>query len=325
VNPKTPGNSSSASPTGDLTQEVALATGDSESLMAHQQKMQSRLRAVLQNVATAVDRTEAAAQTLSGSSQQVAAASGATSDSAAAMAAAVEQMSVSMSQVADNTREALDTARQAWQLSENGGHVIEQATSEINSIADTVRNTSATMSALDDSSSRISTVVQVIKEVADQTNLLALNAAIEAARAGESGRGFAVVADEVRKLAERTGKATSEINAMVMRIQQETRNSLSSMEGAVHQVDRGVELAGLAGDAIRQIRGSVDRVVAVVSDIGAGINEQSIASQLIAQRVENVAQSSEENNAAAQQTADSARTLSGLATSLRNTVAQFRI
>jgi methyl-accepting chemotaxis protein len=134
-----------------------------------------------------------------------------------------------------------------------------------------------------------------------------------------------VVADEVRKLAERTGKATSEINAMVMRIQQETRNSLSSMEGAVHQVDRGVELAGLAGDAIRQIRGSVDRVVAVVSDIGAGINEQSIASQLIAQRVENVAQSSEENNAAAQQTADSARTLSGLATSLRNTVAQFRI
>ncbi|MEF8699622.1 MAG: methyl-accepting chemotaxis protein [Candidatus Accumulibacter sp. UW26] len=311
--------------TGDLTQEVALATGDSESLMAHQQKMQSRLRAVLQNVATAVDRTEAAAQTLSGSSQQVAAASGATSDSAAAMAAAVEQMSVSMSQVADNTREALDTARQAWQLSENGGHVIEQATSEINSIADTVRNTSATMSALDDSSSRISTVVQVIKEVADQTNLLALNAAIEAARAGESGRGFAVVADEVRKLAERTGKATSEINAMVMKIQQETRNSLSSMEGAVHQVDRGVELAGLAGDAIRQIRGSVDRVVAVVSGIGAGINEQSIASQLIAQRVENVAQSSEENNAAARQTADSARTLSGLATSLRNTVAQFRI
>jgi hypothetical protein len=114
-------------------------------------------------------------------------------------------------------------------------------------------------------------VVQVIKEVADQTNLLALNAAIEAARAGESGRGFAVVADEVRKLAERTGKATSEINAMVMQIQEETRNSLGSMEAAVQQVDRGVELAGSAGEAIRSIRGSVEQVLAVVNDIGGAI------------------------------------------------------
>jgi len=233
-------------------------------------------------------------------------------------------MSVSISQVAANAREALKTATQASELSASGGGIIEQATMEINRIADSVRHTSSAMSVLDESSSRISTVVQVIKEVADQTNLLALNAAIEAARAGESGRGFAVVADEVRKLAERTGKATSEINAMVMQIQEETRNSLGSMEAAVQQVDRGVELASSAGEAIRSIRRSVDQVLAVVNDIGGAIEEQSIASQQIAQRVEQVAQASEQNNSAAQQTAEAARTLSGLAGGLRNTMASFR-
>ncbi|TXH23740.1 MAG: methyl-accepting chemotaxis protein [Elusimicrobia bacterium] len=309
---------------GDLSQDLPVAAGDSHSLMAHQQQMQLRLRAMLNSISSAVSRTEGAAGELATSAQQVAAASRSTSDSATSMAAVVEEMSVSISQVSDNARDALKTASRAAELSDSGGTVIEQAATEINNIAGTVKRTSEAMSVLDVSSAKISTVVQVIKEVADQTNLLALNAAIEAARAGESGRGFAVVADEVRKLAERTGKATNEINAMVVQIQDETRNSLTLMETAVQQVDRGVELAGSAGAAIRNIRGSVDQMVSVVNDIGSAIAEQSVASQQIAQRVEQVAQASEENNAAAQQTASAASTLNGLAVGLRQNVAQFK-
>lgn len=72
---------------------------------------------------------------------------------------------------------------------------------------------------LHDQSVKINAITQLISEITNQTNLLALNASIEAARAGENGKGFSVVASEIQKLAGESGKAASDIAAIVSTIQ----------------------------------------------------------------------------------------------------------
>ena len=210
-------------------------------------------------------------------------------------------------------------------LSAQGGEVIHRTVDEMNQIAGTVRQASAAIDDLGQKSDQITSVVQVIKEVADQTNLLALNAAIEAARAGEQGRGFAVVADEVRKLAERTTKATEEIAAMVNSMQESARSAVSTMDDAVGRVGSGAALAQQAGEAINQIKSGADQVVNVVNDISAALAEQSVASNDIAGHVERVAQMTEENSAAAGETANSAGHLQHLAVEMRGAVSRFKI
>lgn len=203
--------------------------------------------------------------------------------------------------------------------------MIRSAASEMTVIADAVRQISSSIEDLGNQSTAISSVVQVIKEVAEQTNLLALNAAIEAARAGEQGRGFAVVADEVRKLAERTALATGEIGKMIAAIQSSSKLAVTAMSSAVDQATGGVALAEKAGNAIKQIEAGVDEVVALVNSISSSLAEQTAAGNDIGVHVEKVARMTEENSASAGTAASSAVQLEQLAGDMRHVVDKFII
>jgi methyl-accepting chemotaxis protein len=311
---------------GDFTQRISLTSLDEvgETAQAFDQLM-GRLQQIFAEVLGNAEKVSVSAQSLSASSANLANSSSTQSQVTAAMAAAVEQMTRSIGLVSESASEALNISRQSGDLSLEGGEIIGRAATEMSRIANTVGSTAANIQEVGQHSQHISSIVQVIKEIAGQTNLLALNAAIEAARAGEQGRGFSVVADEVRKLAERTTKATEEISAMIGAVQSSADIAVTAMGDSVNEVSSGVAMANQAGATIVKIEEGARHVVDVVNNISSALAEQCQANEHLSSQVERAAQMTANNSDDAAKTAMEAETLKVLAAEMRIAVERFKI
>ena len=310
---------------GDLSASVRTRSGDRTSLLAAMSQMQDSLRRIVGEIQQIVHELATSTGQMSAVSHQVTVSSERQNSAAGSMAAAVEETTASVGSVAASAEGVKELATEARALSDAGGHTVKNAISEINRIADSFSESSALIQTLSTQIEKVSSVANVIKEIADQTNLLALNAAIEAARAGEQGRGFAVVADEVRKLAERTTQSTQEIATMIAAIQTSAAGAVQGMATGDAQVKEGVAMAAKAGESMQRIESSTAQVLAAVAEIAGALNEQNSASTLIAQNVEEIATMADQNGNTVKEVSRAADHLDQLAGRLKSSVSMFRM
>uniref|UniRef100_C6E8I9 Methyl-accepting chemotaxis sensory transducer n=1 Tax=Geobacter sp. (strain M21) TaxID=443144 RepID=C6E8I9_GEOSM len=311
---------------GDLTRRVEIDSKDELGIMSREfNGIIGRLQEMINHISDTSNQVVAASAQLSATAERIANGAEEVAAQSSTVATAGEEMSATSGDIALTCQKASDGAKLAAESAGGGASLVERTVSVMGEIAAKVQESARTVETLGERSDQIGAIIVTIEDIADQTNLLALNAAIEAARAGEQGRGFAVVADEVRALAERTTRATREIDEMIKAIQRETKGAVAAMEQGVGQVEAGTREAAKSGDALREILEQVHDVAMQVNQIATAAEEQTATTSEISSSMQQISQVVRDTASGAHQSAAAAHELNGTAEQLQRLVRQFRL
>ncbi len=237
----------------------------------------------------------------------------------------VELMTQSIGEVSKSAGQSAEVARQSLVTAERGSQAVQNSIKSMNQIRDQIQETSKRIKRLGESSQEIGEIVELISDITEQTNVLALNAAIQAATAGEAGRGFAVVAEEVQRLAERSSEATKQIGAIVKAIQADTQDAVAAMEKSTQGVVEGAQLSDAAGSALSEIDTVTKELAERIQNIAVSTEMQVDIAREVAKSMHNSLTLTSEATMGTNETAATIKELAARARQLKASVSRFKV
>ena len=281
----------------DVRQNEDYYIGDFRVLAESLKSIRTHLTDVMRDI------TQIANQVNSGANQ--------VSAGAQALSQGTMQQKVSINKLVSNVTDITSQIQNSTVRCGNASDLVDKATGYADEADTKMEQLVTATQNIDRSSAQIGSIIKTIEDIAFQTNILALNAAVEASRAGTAGKGFSVVADEVRNLAAKSTEAA--------------RNTSSLIGRSIHDVKTGTESTSLAISAMQVINECIQSIKTLMDEIAQASAQQSEMIVSVENRIKEVSKVTEENSAAAEESAAISNELSNQAKTLNQLIGQFRI
>ncbi len=311
---------------GDLTRRCSVVGDDRMGAIGRKLSLlTSWVQAAILSVSDAVGNVQSGTEEVYRGVLEIDEAANAQKAASSSVAAAAAELELTVREVSEHLRSTEGTVSQSGEKATEGAGVSERASEQIHALAAAIKGATAEVEALGTSSAEVGQIAGVIREIADQTNLLALNASIEAARAGQAGRGFAVVATEVRNLADRTMKATANIDALIVKIKADSERAIKGMRTGEAQVDESVTKVQEAKEALVGINSLMGDAVRRVTEIANSSSQQTEAMNEISRNITQVAAMTEQNEAVVRRTTELMKVLNPMVGRVQKAVMQYHV
>ncbi|MDB1123554.1 methyl-accepting chemotaxis protein [Vibrio algarum] len=311
---------------GDMTKRIDIRYNNEFSRVSgHINTLADNLHNILQQLSSASRDLTNASTTNQTTSNNAQSQLNSQREQTANVATAMTEMAHSVAEVSQSALNSLEKVHQVESASDSGREVMNQNITTINQLESRLTESVEAVSELQQMSSEIGSILDVIQGIAEQTNLLALNAAIEAARAGEQGRGFAVVADEVRVLAQKTTESTTEIESMIGNLQSSSKSASHMIESCMGDMENSIAQASNANSSMEEIQALILEISQMSTHISEAAAEQSTTTGEIAQSLEGINHIADDSYQAMSQIASVSDNLSTIAQEQESLVSRFRL
>lgn len=311
---------------GDLTQRINTTSHDELADLSNEfDNFLSHLQTIIKNIQQQSSQLGAVTGDLNDVSDTAMEVTQKLANASESIVSAGHEMDMANQQMADLAKNTAQEADISSEQVKQGVQAIDVSGKAIEDLANDIESALANSVELESSSTDITSVLEVIRNIAEQTNLLALNAAIEAARAGEQGRGFAVVADEVRTLATRTQQSTDEIDTMIQRLNDNVKASSDSIKNS--QTNANTTLTNF--DSVITIFNSLthafEKVQQMSTETAQATQEQSHVANEINRNLVSLKEQSAQMKQISTQTTQQSKNVSALYKQMKSQVESFKV
>ena len=311
---------------GDLTQRINTTSHDELADLSNEfDNFLSHLQTIIKNIQQQSSQLGAVTGDLNDVSDTAMEVTQKLANASESIVSACHEMDMANQQMADLAKNTAQEADISSEQVKQGVQAIDVSGKAIEDLANDIESALANSVELESSSTDITSVLEVIRNIAEQTNLLALNAAIEAARAGEQGRGFAVVADEVRTLATRTQQSTDEIDTMIQRLNDNVKASSDSIKNS--QTNANTTLTNF--DSVITIFNSLthafEKVQQMSTETAQATQEQSHVANEINRNLVSLKEQSAQMKQISTQTTQQSKNVSALYKQMKSQVESFKV
>ncbi|WP_114571274.1 methyl-accepting chemotaxis protein [Exiguobacterium flavidum] len=180
---------------------------------------------------------------------------------------------LAIEEAGSDIRTAIELSETSSHAAATSGQAIGEAEASLKQLTTSMDDSTAAFSQLAGRFKDIVNITSSINAIAAQTNLLSLNASIEAARAGEFGKGFTVVAQEIRNLSAQTAAASSEINGIIERVEQDVKVTGQSIDASTSLLREQETRMRESGQAFAVIKESSSKSAEAIGSVEGRFTE----------------------------------------------------